>query len=321
MIIKDKENNPTAFKDLTGQVFGELTVIKRDNDYVSPKGYHLTKWLCQCSCGETVSVTTPALKQGRTKTCGKHTLIDLVGQKFGRLTVIKRVENHKSPNGQSCPKWLCKCDCGSEVVVWGRSLRDGHTVSCGCYQKERAKETFKKYNKCEDKGSYVVMYTEKGEPFYVDKDDYLKVKDICWYRSDNGYIMNKTGDDTTLLHRLIMDCPDGLDVDHLGGVLSRNDNRKYNLRIATVTENTINKGLQSNNTSGCTGVCKRGDSWYAQIVVNGKHIYLGQYKDKSDAIAARKEAENKYFGEWSYENSQRQYKEKLNEINREDMVI
>ena len=55
-------------------------------------------------------------------------LIDLTGKKFGKLTVLKRVENNK--HGQ--PQWLCKCDCGNETVVVGQKLRTGQTKSCGC---------------------------------------------------------------------------------------------------------------------------------------------------------------------------------------------
>ena len=39
--------------------------------------------------------------------------IDLTGQKFGRLTVLKRAENYISPNGEKRAQWLCKCECGS----------------------------------------------------------------------------------------------------------------------------------------------------------------------------------------------------------------
>lgn len=55
-------------------------------------------------------------------------LIDLTGKKFGKLTVLKRVENNKHRQ----PQWLCKCDCGNEAVVAGQKLRTGHTKSCGC---------------------------------------------------------------------------------------------------------------------------------------------------------------------------------------------
>ena len=54
--------------------------------------------------------------------------IDLTGQKFGRLTVIKRVENAKDRHAH----WLCKCECGNYKIICGRSLQKGVTLSCGC---------------------------------------------------------------------------------------------------------------------------------------------------------------------------------------------
>lgn len=58
-------------------------------------------------------------------------IIDLTGQKFGRLTVIKRVENK---DGYSV--WLCRCDCGNERKIKGDNLRSGSTKSCGCLKAE-----------------------------------------------------------------------------------------------------------------------------------------------------------------------------------------
>ena len=63
-------------------------------------------------------------------------LIDLTGKKFERLTVIKRAKENTSDNK---PRWDCKCDCGNEVTVAGSHLRNGHTKSCGCLQKEAAR--------------------------------------------------------------------------------------------------------------------------------------------------------------------------------------
>lgn len=58
--------------------------------------------------------------------------MDLSGQKFGKLTVIKRVEDHITPSGQHKQLWLCRCDCGNEKIIRGESLRNGVTMSCGC---------------------------------------------------------------------------------------------------------------------------------------------------------------------------------------------
>lgn len=58
-----------------------------------------------------------------------------IGEKYNYLTVIKRVENHKTASGISFSKWQCKCDCGNLVNVLGSSLTSGHTKSCGCLSK------------------------------------------------------------------------------------------------------------------------------------------------------------------------------------------
>lgn len=62
-------------------------------------------------------------------------LIDITGQKFGRLTVICR-----AGYGHKQATWHCICDCGNEKTTNGQNLRKGLTTSCGCYQKERASE-------------------------------------------------------------------------------------------------------------------------------------------------------------------------------------
>jgi hypothetical protein len=53
--------------------------------------------------------------------------IDLTGQRFGKLLVIKR-----GPNKTKHSKWICKCNCGNEVNVFGFSLKSGGSLSCGC---------------------------------------------------------------------------------------------------------------------------------------------------------------------------------------------
>lgn len=60
-------------------------------------------------------------------------LIDLTGQKFGRLTVIKKAERKK---GCTNALWLCLCDCGRLTIVRSTSLRKGESQSCGCYRSE-----------------------------------------------------------------------------------------------------------------------------------------------------------------------------------------
>lgn len=67
---------------------------------------------------------------------------DITGQKFGRLTVIKREQNDKGNRTM----WSCICDCGNKCIVSGNHLRQGHTKSCGCLNKEKIKN-IKHYKK------------------------------------------------------------------------------------------------------------------------------------------------------------------------------
>ena len=89
------------------------------------------------------------------------------------------------------------------------------------------------------------------------------------------------------------------EVDHINRV--RDDNRINNLRSVTSQENSRNRSIASNNTSGVKGVGyhKRYKKWRASITVDYKYIQLGEYEDKDDAIKARIEAEIKYFGDHS----------------------
>ena len=62
--------------------------------------------------------------------------IDLVGQKYGKLTVLSYAGRKQSGKNQKKTMWLCRCECGNEKVIAGRELRNGHTTSCGCTHKK-----------------------------------------------------------------------------------------------------------------------------------------------------------------------------------------
>ena len=234
---------------------------------------------------------------------------DLTGQRFGRLIVIKRIEDYVEPSGRHRSKWLCKCDCGNEINIVGNALtRKNGTRSCGCFAKENMSKIKKKYNTYDLSGDYGVGYTSKGEEFYFDLEDYDKIKDYCWRKNKEGYIISTNNETrkTVLFHRIITNCPMNLMPDHIHGKETRHDNRKSNLRITTKQQNGMNSALSSNNTSGVVGVTwhKRDNVWQARIRVNYKYIHLGYFNCFEDAVKARKEAEEKYFGEYSYDNSQ-----------------
>lgn len=67
-------------------------------------------------------------------------LIDLSGQRFGRLTVVERAGTKVTPCGSKRTLWLCKCDCGNTTITATQELKKGDTKSCGCYQRDRISE-------------------------------------------------------------------------------------------------------------------------------------------------------------------------------------
>lgn len=75
-------------------------------------------------------------------------LIDLTGQRFGRLVVKNRGKTIKRASGGTILYWLCECDCGNKVEAVGGDLKSNKTLSCGCYQRKRSKEYHTTHGMC-----------------------------------------------------------------------------------------------------------------------------------------------------------------------------
>lgn len=135
---------PQGIEDLTGNVYGRLTVLGFGG-VINYDRY----WVCQCSCGTKRIIKEYSIISGITVSCGcyhtektKEFALDLVGQKIGRLTVIKRVENK-----DRCTVFLCKCDCGNEITVKGSVLNRKEVMSCGCVKSKGEYKIAKFLNK------------------------------------------------------------------------------------------------------------------------------------------------------------------------------
>lgn len=232
-------------------------------------------------------------------------MIDMIGKKYDMLTVLERAEDYIcQPSGLHEIQYLCQCDCGNKIIVKGCYLRRGLKTSCGCLPRDKTKYQYKrKNNRYELLEEYGVGYTSNtNTPFYFDLEDYDLIKDRCWSESPNGYIMTRYPRTKTIwLHRYIMNNSQDTIVDHINH--NKADNRKENLRIVTPQQSVMNRGIQKNNKSGYTGVFRFHNKWVAAIGFNGKQIRLGAYDNIEDAIEARREAEIKYFGDYSYKNS------------------
>lgn len=228
--------------------------------------------------------------------------------RFGSLVVKKEASTIIDNSGCKRRRWYCDCDCGTEdYIVMEHCLVSNNTKSCGCARKKTLKEIGekkRKYNKYDLSGEYGIGWTtNSNEEFYFDLEDYDKIKDYRWLTDKDGYIVSHNG---KKMHRMVMNVRNNQLVDHIGH--NHSDNRKHMLRIATKTQNNINQKKYKNNTSGVPGVNWKSsrNTWCVRIGVNNQRIHVGYFKNFDDAVKARKEAEEKYFGEFSYDNSIKQ---------------
>lgn len=151
----------------------------------------------------------------------------------------------------------------------------------------------------------LIITSDTGETRYIfDTADLDLIKQYRWSIISTGYagyVTKVDGKSTTIyLHRYIMDATERNQwVDHINGDIY--NNRRINLRLVKPCQNCWNRGLSVANTSGCTGIYyyKDRDQWGASINYNNTRKYLGFFKDKEDAIAARKAAEKEYYGEFT----------------------
>jgi hypothetical protein len=121
-------------EDYIGKKINLLTILfiyKKDNIVFCD---------CICDCGVTCTKLFKAVRYNNVKSCGHLSLthpsnvkkMDIVGKRFGRLTVIEEV----CPKTTRNSKFVCLCDCGEKRVCFGFSLKDGTTQSCGCYNRD-----------------------------------------------------------------------------------------------------------------------------------------------------------------------------------------
>lgn len=122
--------------DMIGKKYGMLTVLSRADDKITGSGKPRRMYNCECECGKLTVVRGDWLRSGEIKSCGCQKDPErLIGIKFGRLTVLRRVENKVFRNSQHVV-YECVCECGNNVNVSGGHLSSGHTRSCGCIKSE-----------------------------------------------------------------------------------------------------------------------------------------------------------------------------------------
>ncbi len=145
----------------------------------------------------------------------------------------------------------------------------------------------------------------KGKFALVDAEDYYRLAQFNWHAklgSTTMYAARRDGGKMIKMHRLIMDAPDHLVVDHIdhNGL----NNCRGNLRLCTTAQNSRNMFSNNGSTSRYKGVCwhKKRKKWSATIQFNKKSYHLGYFEDEIKAAKAYDKQAAEYFGEFACPN-------------------
>jgi hypothetical protein len=211
----------------------------------------------------------------------------VIGMKSGKLTIISVcniINGHKTVK--------CLCDCGNKTFI--RFSDFNKNKSCG-------KCSYNKFIVSDD-GTYVTGIDFNNKEFLFSIEDFEIIKYHTWSISKRNYVRAKINNEDVMMHRWIMQPKNNLSVDHINH--NNKDNRRENLRICSIAENSQNRNLAKNNTSGKTGVYynKINKNWYVFINAFNKRNYIGTFKTIEQAISAREKAEEKFFGKFKNSN-------------------
>lgn len=295
---KGAKQTMSKLKDLTGEVFGELTVISRTDNYVSPRGQNQTRWLCRCSCGnDTLKTSTELKSKTVTKSCGCKTPKRQIerpplkaGEKFNNLTVV--VDEYKDSTGRYLV--ACQCDCNSPAFeVRVDSLLSNNTKSCGCLKVATIKKASTTHGQSDERiyRIYHAMVSRCYNENHVGYSEYggrgIKVCDR-WLEPDGEGFLNFVRDIGKFY-------ADNLTLERI------NTNKNYspeNCKWEGRSVQAFNRRPTRVNTSGRTGVF-----WYesrqrfvVKITKDGKEHWGGQYISFEQACSAASELEVKLFG-------------------------
>lgn len=211
-------------------------------------------------------------------------LIDLTGKTFGRWTVNKRSGSTK--DGKAA--WECACECGEINVVNGGNLVRGKSLSCGCFQKERASECAIHHglSKTIEHRIWMGMKSRcynKKDKFYKDYGGRGIVVSDVW-RNDFLRFYKDMGRRPSNEH--------SIDRKDVNGNYSP-DNCKW----STTVEQARNRRVRKTNKSSYSGVFMRKDSsrYTAYISVNKYRMHLGTFETLDEAKSARLNAEREYW--------------------------
>ena len=176
--------------NMIGRRFGRLTVLRLDEDVTQKNKNHAKSYICQCDCGNVKTIRRANLLSGSSTSCGcflrdfnkdnnSKKVKDLIGQRFGKLTVTKKKENDPNDPIKTHRKdvwWYADCDCGTkDVIVRGTYLRAGRVKSCGCYNAEASHNK----NMIDLTGQKYGMLTVVSEATDIDRSQ-RKSRSVLW---------------------------------------------------------------------------------------------------------------------------------------------
>ena len=155
-------------------------------------------------------------------------------------------------------------------------------------------------------GNEAVVTLTKGLTAVIDAADVPLVSGYYWSALINvyyghAYAVRFQSGKAILMHRVLLDAPKGLQVDHIDG--DGLNNRRANIRLCTPNLNQANRAVERRNRIGAKGVSisRTGRRFKASITPNGKKIHLGSFATKQEAAAAYKGAARVLWGNFTYE--------------------
>jgi len=146
--------------------------------------------------------------------------------------------------------------------------------------------------------SEIYIKLTRNQVAIIDEDDNSLINQRSWQYHWHGYAVSHINNKTILMHRLIMNFPKG-SIDHING--NKLDNRKQNLRIATVSQNGANRKLNTKSKSGFKGVTwnKRKRKWSVVIIKEKKKYFLGYYYDPVEGAKVYDKKAKELFNEYA----------------------
>lgn len=213
-----------------------------------------------------------------------------IGDRFGRLVFIEDLGTKKYA-GSMRRFGIFKCDCGNEKEIICGSVSRGLTTSCGCYQRDIAKE----------------VNTLHGLTNHPLRRVWSHMHDRCYNQNDARYstygargvvICDEWRDNFLVFYNWAINngWKTGLQIDRID---NDGNYEPSNCQFITRKENCAigKRSIQSNNTSGYVGVIIEHGKCSSNIVVNKNRIRIGRFADIEDAVEARIAKEIELFGE------------------------